>query len=320
MPDISEINGNSVANVGEVDALSSISEIDALAFSSSSFSGLFDEYPGAAAGYSVRRLNALYTGACMRVRRSSDNTEQNIGFDGNGELDTAALISFVGSGNNGFVRTWFDQSQSGGTGVGKDLEQTAAARQPLIYNGTSIVTENGKPAIDFDGVDDGLNNSTNVTSSNVANTVITVSKVPVQGSIMQTFSFYRVQRHIQHTGFYSDKSISTNRVQNRYAQYGSIDLANQALQFSWWDGTSSGGSFDDIFLDKDGVSQTSTNGSGVYAVTPSGSNCIGFRSDRNNQFVNGVYQEVIVYMSDQNAAGNKTGIENNVNGYFGVYS
>ena len=317
MPDISEINGNPVDNVGEVDALSSISEIDALAFPS--FIGLFDDYPGAAAGYSVRRLNTLYTGACMRVRRSSDNTEQNIGFDGNGELDTAALISFVGPGNSGFVRTWFDQSQSGGTGVGKDLEQTAAARQPLIYNGTSIVTENGKPAIDFDGVDDGLNNSTNVTSSSVANTVITVSRIPVGSLIAQTFSFYRVQRHIQHTGFYSNKSISTNRVNNPYEKYGFINLANQSLLFSWWNGNTSGSLFDEIFLDQNSVSQSSTAASGGYAVTPSGSNCIGFRSDTNNQFVNGVYQEVILYIRDQDAEAKKTGIEKNVNEYYRVY-
>ena len=52
-----------------------------------SFVGLLDLYPSAAAAYSVRKLRAAYTGNAIRVRRSSDNTEQNIGFDATGNLD-----------------------------------------------------------------------------------------------------------------------------------------------------------------------------------------------------------------------------------------
>jgi hypothetical protein len=37
---------------------------------------------------STRRLRAAYAGACIQVRRSSDNTTQDIGFDGSGNLDT----------------------------------------------------------------------------------------------------------------------------------------------------------------------------------------------------------------------------------------
>jgi hypothetical protein len=69
---------------------------------------LLDEFPNAAAAYSLRLLRSGYTGNCIEVRRSSDNALQNIGFV-NGVLDTASLLSFVGAGN-GFVRTWYDQS------------------------------------------------------------------------------------------------------------------------------------------------------------------------------------------------------------------
>ena len=65
---------------------------------------LLDLYPSAAAAYSVRLLRSAYSGSAIRVRRSSDNTEQDIGFSG-GNLDTSALTSFCGSGN-GFVTTW----------------------------------------------------------------------------------------------------------------------------------------------------------------------------------------------------------------------
>jgi len=42
--------------------------------------GILDEYPGAAAAYSLRLLNTDYTGDAIVVRRASDNTTQNIGF------------------------------------------------------------------------------------------------------------------------------------------------------------------------------------------------------------------------------------------------
>ena len=50
------------------------------------FTGLLNESygSGAAAAYSVRRLNGLYTGAAIEVERSSDNTTQDIGFDVDG--------------------------------------------------------------------------------------------------------------------------------------------------------------------------------------------------------------------------------------------
>lgn len=68
---------------------------------------ILDTYPNAKAGYSLRLLSSDYTGFCIRVRRSSDNAEQDIGFDGN-ELDTSSLLSFCGV-NSGYVTTWYNQ-------------------------------------------------------------------------------------------------------------------------------------------------------------------------------------------------------------------
>jgi hypothetical protein len=104
---------------------------------------LLDTYSGAAAAYSLRKLSGSYTGNAIRVRRSSDNTEQNIGFDANGNLNTVALLSFVGSGN-GFVTTWYDQS-----GNNKNVTQSTANSQPQIVSSGSIILKNNKPAIDF---------------------------------------------------------------------------------------------------------------------------------------------------------------------------
>ena len=93
----------------------------------SGFTGLLDDYPGAAAAYSLRLLDSTYTGSAIRVRRASDNAEQDIGFDNN-ELDTTALATFC-AGTNGFVKTWYDQS-----GNANYATQTTTGNQPKIYD------------------------------------------------------------------------------------------------------------------------------------------------------------------------------------------
>lgn len=112
------------------------------------FTPLIDEVGTAAAGaYGLRKLRSAHSGSCLRVRRSSDNAEQDIGFVGE-VLDWAAAIAFKGAGSL-FVRTLYDQS-----GNSKDAGQTTAAAQPALD------TDAGK--IVFDGVDDYL-----VTGSNI---------------------------------------------------------------------------------------------------------------------------------------------------------
>ena len=132
--------------------------------SQSTFVGLLDTYPNAAAAYSLRALKVGYTGNLIRVRRSSDNAEQDIGFtnDSNRNLDTSALTSFC-SGTNGFVTTWYDQS-----GNGRNAVQTTAASQPQIVSSGSVLTENSKPSVRFNNhymiISSVLLNNTNVSA------------------------------------------------------------------------------------------------------------------------------------------------------------
>ena len=153
LPDISKINALAIGSVSKVDGLAkaSILDIDGVAVPSA-FTGLLDESyaSGAVRAYSTRRLYSLYTGACLRVRESGGNTETDIGFDSNGDLDTAAIASHCGS-NDGFIRYWYDQSQSGATGSGVDAENSTAADQPKIYDGTNGILENasGVPFLTF---------------------------------------------------------------------------------------------------------------------------------------------------------------------------
>jgi hypothetical protein len=102
--------------------------------------------------YSLRQMKSANTTA-ITVRRTSDNTTQDIGFSG-GLLDTASLSTFVGSGS-GYVTKWWDQS-----GNGRHLTQATTSAQPMIVNAGTVVTSGGKPAVTFDGSDDVLYTST----------------------------------------------------------------------------------------------------------------------------------------------------------------
>jgi len=66
---------------------------------------LLDTYPNAAVAYSLRKLRTAYTGAAIRVRRSSDNAEQDINFVG-GDLDTSSMINFVGQNLWTYSEEW----------------------------------------------------------------------------------------------------------------------------------------------------------------------------------------------------------------------
>ena len=107
-------------------------------------------YTGSAAAFSVRKLDKDYVGYCMRVREDSGDTEADIGFDGSGGVDQSAIATHCGSAN-GYVVTWYDQS-----GNSNNATQSTSGNQPQIYNGTAVITENGKPALQYDGLGDFL--------------------------------------------------------------------------------------------------------------------------------------------------------------------
>ena len=112
--------------------------------------------------YSLRRLTTttIYpANQCIKVRRDSDNTEQDIGFVGD-VLDTASLLAFVGTdeGDNGYVSVWYDQS-----GNGNNATMSTLVSQPLIVGGGIVtLSSNGKPAVKFDGTNDYLSLSSGV--------------------------------------------------------------------------------------------------------------------------------------------------------------
>lgn len=115
-----------------VDSLAQSPMFKLIAKRSNGCSYLLDQLSSASTqtAYSFRMLDCDYAGDCIRVRRSSDNTESNIGFSG-GFLDTSALKTFVGTGgtDDGFIVSIYDQS-----GNARTATMATSANQPRIMN------------------------------------------------------------------------------------------------------------------------------------------------------------------------------------------
>src|SRR5262249_49598427 len=62
----------------------------------------------ASIAFSTRKLRSAYSGFALQVNRSSDNTNQDIGFVSN-NLDEASMVTFVGGGD-GRLNIFYDQS------------------------------------------------------------------------------------------------------------------------------------------------------------------------------------------------------------------
>jgi hypothetical protein len=238
----------------------------------------------------------------MKVREDSGDTEADIGFDGSGDLDTAAIATHCGSAN-GYVVTWYDQS-----GNANNATQSTGTAQPRIYNGTAVITENGKPALDFNsdvliaatsatitsesimlvGLQSNTNRWNRILSQNATGTNDASSYIPCirqdnttnlggfDGSLRSTVAFTYDQQFLFEA--YNTGSALTNYLDSVAGTASSYSLNESINELRLGNGR--------------GV------GTGEYLV--------------------GKLQEVVVYHSDQSS--NRTGIESDINTYFSIYT
>lgn len=123
--------------------------------------------------FSMRVLESDYNGPLIRLRRSSDNAEEDFSWSDNDIVDINAINTWR-NGSNVFVRTWYDQS-----GQGRNATQTDINSQPEFF--PEILT----PHFQGDGVDDFLiietpNGVQDVTNSGNQGTVITVLRATIK--------------------------------------------------------------------------------------------------------------------------------------------
>ena len=265
------------------------------------FVGLLDTYSGAASAYSLRRLRTAYTGNLIRVRRSSDNTEQDFGYDSNNVLDTAALLTFCGAGN-GFVTTWYDQS-----GNANNATQTTAAYQPQIVSSGAMITTNGKNSIKFDGSNDFLA-TTGTPFSATENTLIAVSKEDTISSYRRLFNIgnYTNGRFLGSAAGTDDMLAVFNNATLTCA--GGVAISqNVSIMYNI---TTTG------YLRNNGAqvnTVTATNTSYGNVNLYLGNDSLNYAG----YYWNGIGQEFIFYPTEQSA--NVTGIESNINTFYSIY-
>jgi hypothetical protein len=114
---------------------------------------LLDAYSNIAPSFSLRKLRTAYTGSAIRVRRSSDNAEQDIGFVNN-QLDTGSLSSFAGSQNLILYSEQFDQptwqksnvTVTSNQGIAPDGTTTADKAVPANNSNTKNIYQSFSPA------------------------------------------------------------------------------------------------------------------------------------------------------------------------------
>ena len=92
-----------------------------------------------------KKLISSYDGFAIEVRRSSDDATMNFGFDNWGNLEVNKLLDWVGSGNNGYIKTIYNQAKPS-----NNIYQNITTGQPIIVD-TGVFQEDG---ISFDGLND----------------------------------------------------------------------------------------------------------------------------------------------------------------------
>jgi hypothetical protein len=273
---------------------------------------LLDLYPSAAAAYSLRKLRTAYTGSAIRVRRT-DLTEQNIGFTATGNLDTAALLSFVGTGvlDNGFVTTWYDQS-----GNGINATNTTAINQPKIVNAGSIILENGNPTIQ-NTASKGLKTlSVNLsTFSNLSLFTVYRQTSTLESFILETSTNFNTSSgNILINQVNQDLGTVQKTLNYVFVNHNNVSL-NQQIISTYLKASTTASDFSDVYANNSLLSQTviiNTNS------VPFANNILSlFSRDASSFGIIGNYQEFILYPSNQ--VSNNSNINNNINDFYSIY-
>lgn len=248
-------------------------------------SNFFSKYTGQAAVYSIRKINSSYTGAAMKIRRSSDDTELDIYFDGSGNLNTSSILSFVGSGD-GYCSVWYDQS-----GNVRNMTQTIKSKQLRIVGSGILDTLGDKPCLYKSPGTEGMSSSFGATFS-TPNTIFSVMSFSATSSLFSNGTNLSV---------YNSGGLLRGGAGTELSFTQTSDISQAKLCLFNIDGSSS---------------RLSINNKGIYGNA--GTNSI------NGFTIGGAlsgetkWQEVVIY--DRPQDWNKREISNSINSYYSLFT
>ena len=265
---------------------------------------LLDTYTGAKVAVSLRKLRNAYTGSAVRVRRSSDNAEQDIGFNGANEIDTAVLKTFIGA-NTGYVVKWYDQS-----GNANDASQSTTTQQGAIVISGAVQRTNGKVSVYFDG-DDAYN-----TATVSLNTYLYISAI-FKASNNFIIAEHGTNAYYNGDGFYyftdANPSWLFSRSSAFYYCSGSISWAGTNQVLTTLSNNSSGAAYY-----KNGVVQNNGIVIGSSLSNTSYTDNIYLWSRANTSLIiSGYAQETIIW--DKDMASDRAAVELNTNTFYSIY-
>jgi PKD repeat protein len=289
------------------------------------FPYLLDIYGNAAAAYSVRKLRSAYAGNCLRVRRSSDNTETDIGFSNN-FLNTSALTTFVGAGN-GFVTKWYDQ-----TGNNRDAIQTSAFNQPRIVSAGVLFTQNSLASINcydsnrcaFNITEGGFGGNTILTNKSYGYAFVAVRTAQTTATRRTLFSIATTNTNSSRFYIGAIASLNTMAMGGKRLDANTLESTSTTTHGSAFNLLTGVARYADAeaYLYKNGVlagskvpfqtaGATSNTGSYNYeSYIGSG------RGDVAGGIENGSVSEVVIYNTDK--ASDRAAIETNIKNYFSI--
>lgn len=272
--------------------------------------GLLDQYGGAAVAYSLRNLSLYYFGPVVRVRRNSDNAEQDFTA---AQVTDGTLTTFCGAGN-GFVRTWYDQS-----GNGYHAANSSTGEQPQIVSSGALITEGSKPAILFDGSNDSLD-------ANSAASLFTGTDKPLHSLVV--FKSNVTNSAINRAAWSVGRSASDTTLrwvgQNQLTNNSKFDQRNDANTLTTLTGgtatsqalVSAQGTAASSILRVNGV-QVST-GAGFTGAATLDQFSIGCLSRTNKViFWSGLIQELVLYPANMTASQGE--LESNISAHYSIY-
>jgi hypothetical protein len=244
---------------------------------------LLDLYPNAAAAYSLRQLRIGVTNV-VRVRRSSDNTEADFTA---AQVSDGSLAAWVGAGNNGFVRTWYDQS-----GNGRHATQATTANQPQIVSSGNIAVENLKPCLIFDG------------------TFVLSAVIP----LVQPLSVCGVYKaSASNSPVTGASAISVGAVISRRASDEYIIFAGSAVASGTHPSTQVLANA--VFSGSSSIARW--NGQQILSGNPGTGSTIDLIGGNTTARLTGTMQEIIIFDTDERT--NFQAIESNINAHYAIY-
>jgi len=257
----------------------------------SGIEGFLDNFSTPDFTLDLNRVNKTYTGfsITIRVKKADVNYEKNIGFVDD-ELDIDAIENFA-EGNDAFVSYVFGQSS-----VVNDSYQQAESSQPRIAINGVVILENGKPAMDFDGVDDFFftDNYAVELSANDAQVFAVTTPNGIEGNYLMN--------EADETDFSSNFILGSSNADAslwvNVIKFGSAQVnAQQVFGFEKTGGSGTGTKQFQVYKNgaTDGDSGNATVNEEVFGRT-----AIGSRAEGTNNFYKGKVQSIIVYKNLDN--------------------